>query len=240
MNNKNILFFIGGVVAGGIAGIFGTRHFLSDKYNKQFEECRAELEEYYQRTDEYARVPHGDDQNDRKSNVLFPEEGISRPGGRMSPEERASVKEKLQKNYKETTNYAAMYKTSNDVDPAEMEYPEEDSDEKNYDDQNEVSEEQAFEDHRKNMNKAPKIISVETYSNLPAHIDQQVLYFYSYDEALCDENEEIIEDPGLLVGDALNKYDFADSDERCIFVMNYATDTCYEIQKVDASWTDSH
>lgn len=231
MNTKNILIFISGIIVGGAAGIFGTRYFLSDKYNKQFEECRAELEEYYQRMDEYARVPHEDNREDQN------EEGVSRPGGRMTPEERASVKEKLQKNYEQTTNYAAMYGTKSEDD---LDHVLDNFVDKQVNDQNEVSEEQAFEEHRKNMNKPPKIISAEAYSNLPAHIDQQVLYFYSYDETLCDENEEMIEEPGLLVGDALTKYDFVDSDERCIFVMNYATDTCYEIQKVDASWTDSH
>lgn len=277
MNNKNILIFIGGMIVGGATGIFGTRKILSKKYNKQFEEYKAEMEAYYQKRDEYVRVEYEDEQN-----IPSPKEGVSRPGGRMTPEERASVKEKLQKNYEQTTNYAAMYKTSSDgIDPAEMEYPEEKESEAGTcancgnkenlvsggkkscychriddfvdeqdccsdwepeptNDQNEVSEEQAFEEHRKNMNKPPKIISAEAYSNLPAHIDQQVMYFYSYDEVLCDENEEMIDEPALLVGDALIKYNFADSDERCIFVMNYATDTCYEIQKIDASWTDTH
>lgn len=272
MNTKNVLIFIGGIVVGGTAGVFGAREFFSNKYNKQFEECRAELEEYYRRTDEYTRKPHEDDRKDQ--NETSPKEGVSRPGGRMTPEERASVREKLQKNYEQTTNYAAMYKTSSDgVDPAELEHPKEEEEtristcetcgyrngsycklikenvnpdetcsdwEEDTNDQNEVDEEQAFDEHRKNMNKPPKIISVETYSNLPSYIDQQMMYFYSYDEVLCDENEEMIDEPGLLIGDALTKYDFADSDERCIFVMNYATDTCYEIQKVDASWTDTH
>lgn len=277
MNNKNILIFIGGMILGGAAGIFGTRAVLVKKYDERTMKWKEELQEYYERTDEYARVPHEDDQKETSS-----EEGISRPGGRMTPEERASVREKLQKNYEQTTNYAAMYKTSSDgIDPAEMEHPEEEESEagtcancgnkedlvsggkkscychriddfvdeqdacsdwepEQPNDQNEVSEEQAFDDHRKNMNKPPKIISAEAYSNLPAHIDQQVMFFYYYDEVLCDENEEMIDEPGLLIGDALTKYDFADSDERCIFVMNYATDTCYEIQKVDASWTDTH
>lgn len=280
MNSKNILIFICGMIVGGATGILGTRGILSKKYNKQFEECRDELEAYYQRRDEYARKPHEDNRKDR--NEMSSKEGVSRPGGRMTPEERASIKEKLRKNYEQTTNYAAMYKASSDkIDPAEMEHPEEEESEagtcancgnkenlvsggktacychriddfvdkqdacsdwepEQLNDQNEVSEEQAFEEHRKNMNKPPKIISAEAYSNLPAHIDQQAMYFYSYDEVLCDENEEMIDEPGLLVGDALTRYDFADSDERCIFVMNYATDTCYEIQKIDASWTDTH
>lgn len=100
--------------------------------------------------------------------------------------------------------------------------------------------EEAFNQHQRTKNKKPKIISAEDYSSLPAHIDQDTLYFYSFDEVLVDDNDDEIEDPALLVEDALTKYNFAESDERVIFVMNYATETCYEIQKVDASWEDSH
>lgn len=104
----------------------------------------------------------------------------------------------------------------------------------------ETPEEEAFDEHRKNMNKPPRIISAEDYANLPSYIDQEVLYYYAYDEMLCDENEEPVDEPSDLIGDALEKYGFADSDERLIFVMNYATDTCYEIQKLDQSWTETH
>lgn len=266
MNIKNILYFIGGIIVGGSVSVFATKKHFQEKYKAYYEEDRNYLETYYGKTNEYRKKK-------KEENEDPSEMDVSRPGGRMTPEERASVKEKLQKNYEQTTNYAAMYKTSSDdIDPAEMEHPEEEHSEKACgtcfyyrdcfcelnsehvntedscsdwepeptNDQNEVSEEKAFEDHQKNMNKPPKIISVEDYGNLPAHIDQQVLYFYSYDETLCDENEEIIEEPELLIGDALTKYNFVDSDESCIFVMNYATDTCYEIQKVDASYSDSH
>lgn len=102
------------------------------------------------------------------------------------------------------------------------------------------TEEDAFDEHQKNKNRPPKIISVEAYGDLPAYIDHEVLYFYSYDEMLCDDNEEPVEEPERLIGDALTKYGFIDNDEEIIFVMNYALDTSYEIQKVYASWTDSH
>lgn len=110
-----------------------------------------------------------------------------------------------------------------------------------YRDDHEISpEEEAFDEHQKNKDRPPRIISAEAYSNLPQSIDQGVLYFYAYDEMLCDENEEPVEEPERLVGDALTKYGFVDNDERILFVMNYALDTCYEIQKLDMSWTDLH
>lgn len=104
----------------------------------------------------------------------------------------------------------------------------------------ETPEEETFNEHQNNMNKPPKIISAEAYSELPAYITQEVMYYYSHDGMVTDENDELVEEPELLIGDSLTKYGFVDSDERIIFVMNYAIDTCFEIQKVDASWSDSH
>lgn len=278
MNIKPIITFFAGLIVGGAAGVFGTKKFFEEKYQKRYEEDHDALEQYYHRVDEYSRKekePEENDQNDLETD--------SRPGGRMSAEERKAIKEKLHKNWEGTTNYAAMYRgkraETNPIDDAEKEHPLDQGEEgelgpetlvceqckcfdeeinwcvlhdieveprdtcadvceKDVDDT--IPEEEAFDEHRKNMNKPPKIISAEAYSNLPAYIEQEVLYFYAYDEVLCDENEEEIVEPEILVGNALTKYDFVDSDERILFVMNYATDTCYEIQKVDASWTDSH
>lgn len=103
-------------------------------------------------------------------------------------------------------------------------------------------EEEAFDDHQRNKNKPPKIISAEAYGELPAHIEKKVLYFYAYDETVVDEDndDEPLTEPERLIGDALTEYGFIDNDERIIFIMNYALDTCYEIQKIDASWSDTH
>lgn len=290
MNNlKSILLFVGGIVIGGSAGVFGTKKYYQNKYQKQYEEDHNALEEYYKRADEYARVEHDEEIEENE-----PTKGNSRPGGRMDPEERARIKEQLVRNHEQTTNYAAMYRGNRvEIDPvddaAESEHPkdqgEEGEEDPNYivderdnsypkickycqyckNDHCEMTdenvgeedscsdftlslhlydettpEEEAFDEHQKNKSKRPKIISAENYSNLPAHIDQEVLYFYALDEMLTDDNEEPIEDPEAIIGDSLTKYGFIDNDERIIFVMNYATDTCYEIQKVDASWTETH
>ncbi len=237
MNIKSLLLFAGGLVIGGAAGILGTKKYFQDKYQKQYEKDHNDLEAYYKHVDEYSRQEH--DQHEEEDNEVNPEESDTKPGGRMSQEERAAVKEKLKKNWKGTTNYANMYREKHadeEEDLAEKEYPTEEDDEEDIN----PEDEDHFNEHQKNRNKSPKIISAEAYSNLPAYVDQEVLYYYSIDSILCDENEEPVEEPGRLVGDALDKYGFADNEERLIFVMNYALDTCYEIQKVDAAWSDSH
>lgn len=262
MTIKNILLFVCGLTVGGGAGVLGSRKFFQEKYQKKYEEDRMALEEYYKRTDEYLRKDSEEinpDQNDSKK------DSGRRPEGTMSQEEREAIKKKLKENWEGTTNYASMYKVhekemeagpesyeicancvkydpeteicSYSGDKTDAAYACEGFENQNYE---ESEEEKAFDEHRKNMNKPPKIISADAYSNLSASIEQEILYFYAYDETLCDENEEPVEEPERLIGDALTKYGFIDNDERIIFVMNYATDTCYEIQKLDQSWTDSH
>lgn len=278
MDTKNVLFLIGGLVVGAAGGIFGTKKYFDNKYQKMYEEDRAYLEDYY-----IERKSYIDDEDVTEDAVNPPMEGDSKPGGRMSAEERAEIKEKLNRNWEGTTNYAGMYREKNGYTDRELaegtahpldqgEPGEEDPNDQpslcascskyapvnrycleyecGVEEVNTCSawengtidspEEMAFDEHQKNKDRPPKIISDEAFSELDAHIETEVLYFYAYDEMLCDENEEPIEEPERLVGDCLDKYGFRDNNERLIFVMNYSLDTAYEIQKVDASWTDTH
>lgn len=267
MNTKSIMIFFGGAVSGAAAGILAVR----THYKKKYEADHAALEEYYRGVDKYARQDHDEEEED--DGINSPE---TRPGGRMSPEERKEIKEKLNRNWEGTTNYAGMYRTKDGdtehklaeaqhpldqgesgesspvcancsyFDPDESyctasEEPVKDDDScSDFKERIETPEEEAFEEHQKNKNRPPKIISAEAYGELPAHIDKEVLYFFAEDEMLTDDNEEPVEEPERLVGDALTKYGFNESDEMIIFVMNYNLDTCYEIQKLDSSWTDTH
>lgn len=259
MNTKSIMIFFGGMVSGAAAGILAVRTY----YKKKYEKDHAALEEYYRGVDKYARQEHGEEEED--DGINSPN---TKPGGRMSPEERKEIKEKLNRNWEGTTNYAGMYRVKDghtEQKLAEAEHPLDqgepgemepscincsyfDSEEHVNDDDScsefkervETPEEEAFEEHQKNKNRPPKIISDEAYGELPAHIDKEVLYFFAQDEMLTDDNEEPVEEPERLVGDSLTKYGFNESDEMIIFVMNYNLDTCYEIQKLDSSWTDTH
>lgn len=234
MNYKLMLTIIGSFAAGGLAGIVGTKKYFQNKYQKKYDQDREDLEAYYHKVDEYARVDHDEEKTvlDTLPTINFSQSIDAPAGGRMTKEQRKDIKNKLAVNWAGTTNYASMYKDVDSIDTDESTMIDE-----NY--PNEVTpEEEAFDNHQKNKDKPPKIISSDAYSNLPAHIDQEVLYFYAYDETLTDENKEPIEEPERLIGDSLTKYDFIDSEERVIFVMNYALDTCYEIQKLDASWSD--
>lgn len=154
---------------------------------------------------------------DTKSNDILVDEAVIN-----SPEEiDKDIKEKLLDNYEKTTNYASIYGMVHNEEVVE-----------------ESPEETANREHQENKNKPPKVISLEEYENLPSYVSRETLYFYHYDEIITDDNEEEVVAPEMLIGDALESVNFQDSDEQIIFVMNYATDTAYEIQRVMGGFTD--
>lgn len=274
---KYILFFCSGVIVGCASSFYACKKHFSKKY----EEDLKILDEYQGEIDRYARIKHDDDAD------INPNETDSKPGGRMTPEERKDIREKLISNHRRTTNYASMYQNDNVEESSDDGLNEEET-EKFYESENcrncfrcelgisdnsnarafckdereefdynatktdcpawlslkdmteNQEEEQMFDSYQKNKRRRPRIISSEKYSNLPGNVETSVMYYYTNDDTLTDENEEIIDDPETLVGDCLTKYGFADNDETIIFVMNYDLSTCYEIQKVNDSWLDSH
>lgn len=280
-NIKYILFFCSGVIAGCGASFYACKQHFKKKY----EEDLKMLDDYQGQIDRYTRIDHD---YDEAENEINPNEADSQPGGRMTPEERKAIKEKLDRNYRHTTNYAAMYKkdepteeSSDDVrheeemqdfdafencrncfrcelgahngglgvafcadKREEFDYSATKTDCVAWLSRREMTdnpeEEQMFNDYQKKKGRRPRIISSEKYSSLPGNIEQAVMYYYTNDDTLADENEEVIDDPETFVGDCLTKYGFADNDETIIFVMNYNLATCYEIQKVEAAWGDSH
>lgn len=220
--NKPIIFAAGLIVGAG-SGVLVTWQYFKQKYEKQAQEEIQDALDYIQETSNY------------RGNNLVEDDAEINPVA-LTDEER---KERLLRNEELTTNYASMYKNKQDPDPnIQMDFREAELDEG--DDEEETPEQEANHQHQENRNKPPRIISVEEYENLPAYIERDTLYYYHYDEIVADDNEEEIVDPESLIGDALDKYGFRDSDESIIFVFNPAIDTAYEIQRVMGAFTDGN
>ncbi len=224
--NKPIIF-VGGLLIGAAGGVLSTMTYFKNKYDKIADQQIREMEEYYHNRDSYAR-PSGDDLVEDNAEVNPVSEDRSK--GVLSQEAREQIKEKLMRNHEITTNYAKIYEEKHpDLydEPANNAHEEEE--EKDLID--EVNEE-----HQKHKFDPPRIITEEEYSALPPHIDTQVLYFYHYDETLVDDEDDVIEDPAVLIGSALNDSGFIDSDDTMLFVYHPGLDTAYEIQRVDGAW----
>ena len=102
------------------------------------------------------------------------------------------------------------------------------SSDSNSEDDNMVKE---YEKDQKDRNRPPRIISVEKLGDLEPSWEVKTLFYYTYDETLVSENDEVIEDPYMYVGDALDKYGFVDNEESCIYVQNFRLHTIYEVEK---------
>lgn len=243
MNTKSILLFLGGSAVGGAAGVLGTMSYFKKKYGAIADMEIEEMEKYYTK-------------KNRELVELFEEDEFQEESD-LKDEKKSEIKEKLTRNYEQTTNYANMYKKNKDYEhgtnyddiykknkvertelmekDAEREFPTEDEEDEN---SMEYQARMATEDHKANMNRPPKIISEESLGEIPGYIEHKVLFFYRIDDILTDEEDQIIDDPDYLLGDALDKFNFRESDETTIFVRNFALDTVYEVQKIEGEFEE--
>lgn len=227
-NIKPILWFLSGVVSGSGVTVLVMREHFRKKYEERADAEIEEMEKFYaKKVDEIIQY-FPDNEEDLKFVVKVDED------------------EETERKEPRTVNYTKMYAnkhperaelTEEDLEElaAECESPSEDDVE---DESMEAAAKRATEDHRANMHRPPKIISEEALGELPGYIENQTLFYYSLDDTLTDEDDQIIDDPDYLLGDTLDKYNFRESDEKMIFVRNFALDTVYEVQKVDGAFEE--
>lgn len=254
MLNHKWIFLTIGLVTGGAAGFYAGKKVYEKKANDRADQQIAEMQEYYQRADTYARTS-----DEEVKNEVNPVEGVDREAGPLSPEERKRIKKQLEENYHKTIDYASIYRQKNnnltvaeeEAAEAESQHPvdsdeDEDADGNNIegDPEEEVEdpteEEMAMrvdEERKENAGRPPKIISVDSLGELPTHISHETLFYYVLDETVTDENDNVIDDFERLIGDALWKYNFTDSDdETTIYVRNFDLDTVYEVTKQNSAF----
>lgn len=79
----------------------------------------------------------------------------------------------------------------------------------------------------------PKILQAESFGEIDSY-DCESLTYYVYDKTLVHEDNTLVDDPAFLLGDALERYGWADDDE-CIdalYVRNYKLQRDLEVIKV--------
>ena len=228
MNTKLLWFAIGLLTGGTIGGVGGSLYF-KNKYQKKYEEDIEEMEEYYEVVDEYKRTSKEDKEEVNPSyDKESKESDTGRENGPLSKEERQRIKEKLDKNWEGTTNYAAMF----NEDGGEPDDDEEDPSLLEGDGNKATIDLEATLEHKKNRDKSPRIISSEAVGEMPAYFEREIFFYYPESGVVTDEVNNEIPDPETFLGDCMSKYDFDVNDEERIFVVNYQLDTIYEVQKL--------
>lgn len=202
---KNSIAFLIGAAIGGSIGAIASKLYFQKKYEAEAQKAIEEMEEYYGRTDEYARP---------ETKINEEEEDSSEP----NPEKLTKTRDRKKA---ERVNY--------------QEYYEDDEDEEKEEGLSELDEMDKF--HEEHFSHPPVIITEEEAGALPSWIDAKTLYYYIEDDILTDDEEHVIDEPGLVVGTVLEEED-PFGDHKIIFVMNYAHDTCYEIQLVPGQYED--
>lgn len=259
MSNQNLLYFFCGAVAGGTLGVLGTVIFLKKRMMKELDRRVEEMESYYKRTDKYdkrKRPSNGKPRYNGESN----KSNTGRENGALYSKDRDDICKAT--DCKDRTNYSKMFKNSKkgtvltdersammqdvsnvDFDEktttnyvvkdeellAEGEYPEEDEDEF---DGTEEEENEINEAYQRDRDRDPRIISFDKMAELDASYENRTLFFYMYDDTVVDEDDNIVDEPHLLLGDCLEKYGFVDNEEKLIFVQNFKLRTVYEVEKV--------
>lgn len=102
----------------------------------------------------------------------------------------------------------------NPVDPAEQESPPEDDDE-----------EEIFTVTEEEM---------ETYDNF----EDISLTYYAEDDILCDDQEQVIEDPEAIIGDALTKFGVKSGYPDTVYVINKRVRAIFEVLMVEGSYQE--
>ena len=230
MISKSLIMFLIGFVTGGSAGAIGTTLY----YKKKVDDLIDEVEELEEEVDnKLRRKKHEEDSeevNPRSKYLKSSETENGRDKGTLSPEERQAIKEKLDKNWEQTTNYASMY------DGGEPDDDEESPSVFNENGYGVALDMEANEFHQKNRNIPPRIISADSIGSLPAYFEKETFFFYPEVGILTDEENREIMDPETYLGDSLTKYGFDENNEKNIFVVNYSTDTLFEVQKMEGEY----
>lgn len=213
---KSLLSFLGGVVVGAAGGIAVYNYTL----RKRLDTYYAQLENQMMDEFEHMEAQFMEDMAKVYAPEDYEEEEPPKPvEGNINLHQDTSNAEYVR--------YHEMY-----TQKGQMEEP--DDEEMS---ESEQADFEAFENHRQNNGRQPKIITNEKFSNLDSHIDKQVLIYHALNDCLCDENDQPIDNPEYFVGACLDQYAFRTSEETLIFVMNYRLDTAYEVQKINDEYT---
>lgn len=133
-------------------------------------------------------------------------------------------KEYMKEEKPEQVQYHKMYKpsTENSESPEEAEIR------------------QANEYHQANSDRPPIIITAEEAGDLPCNYNEEPLYYFMGCGTLVDDFDNVIDEPGYLLGDCLTKDGFIDEEDNrdMLFVQNFAHDVCYTVQKVEGCFQD--
>lgn len=236
---KNFIFFVTGLLLGGACGAYYYKTFVADK----------EMEEVLEENDDLKRKLRKSKKSGCKTGA---DENPEKPEKEHVEDIPEEIKETVQGYMGEFDGDPLKndkFYGSPMVDPMEEAvkrgtyYKDEDTGEYipcEPEDQDKAEEYQIF--HDENKHRPPEFITLEDYLELGfcAFIEQTTLLYYATDCVLVDDDNVVVDeiDTEKMIGDCLINFDFEESDEKVIYVINYALDSIYQIVRVDEAYSE--
>lgn len=89
--------------------------------------------------------------------------------------------------------------------------------------------------------KPATIISLDEYRDLPSYFDHVTFHYYSEDDTLVDDGDQIVDDITRFVGEALTRFGpeaaaLADGDEDAVYVVNGKMNLAIEVVRLNQSY----
>ena len=220
---KGVIIFLSGAAVGGLTATLITRYVLKKKYHDQSEEKIKAMKEYV----EFLRSK--DEAGELCENLAY----TSKNGEEVVKPEETSEEKQPERFHADSkvkyVDYTSYY------DKSEEEHPLDDDEE----DEQKAMEKAEKANNEMNSKARPKVIKATDFDDPEyEHHDKVTLYYYTEDETLTTEDNEIIDDVPALLGDALTKYGFTTNDDQVIFVRNYQRGADYEIAKVFGAYIE--
>lgn len=204
------MIFGAGLIIGAVGGFFGAKLYLKERTEKDAKEMADEkIREMEDYYEQADKYTRKESDNEKKD---------------PSETKRYSEKEETE----EITDYRIMYQRKDEDEKEETEE----------EDVEETPEDRANEEYETNRNRKPKIISEESLGDLPVHVDHQVMYYYTYNDTVTDEDGNVVEDYERLFGDCMDQFGFRDNDEESILIRNFSTEVVYEVIKEQAAFEE--
>lgn len=220
MNKVKMVSFIAGFVTGGVVTGVTAGLYFKKKYQQLLSENGLNSDSEEELADKYIR-------KDLQEDLI------------EVANSRKTVNREVMENYEsKKTDYRGMYQPKDSFAAGKnlVDAMEESDEDAEADLAENTSENDADDWHEKNKNRPPEIISADEAGELPSWVDSSVLFIYTDDDTVTDEDRNVIEDPERFLGNCIEDSQFLYTEEEQIFVLNYELDTLYDIQKVWGSY----
>ena len=235
MERKEVVFG-SGVVVGTALGYLLFIFLKEKELQKAIDECNAVTESAVKQS-EIATEALDEARKHLSENEVKKSEGS----------DLALKVEEYKKLYSgEDVDYNLIHPDRGVTDPAELESPSDDYDgnvgeedvENNVEtDPDEFAGEVREANYYAAERRKPKLIKEDTFEYDGRNIYDKIdLYYYTGDDVLASEDEEVIDNVDHTVGDCLDKFGFRENDEGEIYVRNFYTMTDYRITKMFAEF----